>query len=427
MTDRVRKPGRTSTAIRHATQRLARHKLLLGLIVAAIGAALAVVAWESVNGVPFQNRYKVEVEVPANSPILKEGDSVRVAGRFAGLITDVAPDNGAVRVTAELRPEFAPIGNDATARVRVRSIVYLTYLEIDPGNVNDPMAEGGTIPLARSGSGVDLLEVVQLFDEKTRDALSRTVTTAGTGVAGRGADLNTAFADLGVSAPDLSSQVQAAVARPGAIAALIAGAAQTASGLRGVRPDDVGGLIGSGAAVVAAVAAHPAELGQAVDLLRPFEDEFVATAPLATKVLRSADETAVALQPATEALAKALPEINRVLGLGDQIRTETGRLTAAINPVLAAAAPVIASLYPTVASINPLLGPLGKLTSTVRPYAGDIARAGRGLVAATSTPVDVGQSAAGSIALRFAPVLTCHKARDPYPKPGETLEHSQRC
>ena len=31
------------------------------------------------------------------------------------------------------------------------------------------------------------------------------------------------------------------------------------------------------------------------------------------------------------------------------------------------------------------------------------------------------------IALRFAPILTCHKARDPYPEPGETLEHSQRC
>jgi ABC-type transporter Mla subunit MlaD len=427
VTAKVRKPGRTSAAIRHATQRLARHKLLLGLVVAAIGAALAVVAWESVNGVPFQNRYRIEVEVPADSPILKEGDSVRVAGRFAGLITDVSPDSGHVKVTAELRPEFAPIGNDATASVRVRSVVYLTYLQVNPGNVDDPMPEGGTIPLARTGSGVDLLEVVQLFDERTRDALARTVTTAGTGVAGRGTDLNTAFADLGASAPDLTTQLRAMTAQPGAIAALISGAARTASGLRGARSDDVGQLIGSGAAVVAAAAAHPAEVGRAIDLLRPFEDEFVATAPVATETLRLADQTGVALKPATTALAKALPQINRVLALGDEIRAETGRLTAAINPVLAAAAPVIAGLQPTVASINPLLGPLGRLTSTVKPYSEDIARAGRGLVAATSTPVEAGQTAAGSIALRFAPILTCHKARDPYPEPGATLEHSQRC
>ena len=122
MTVRTRKPGRASSMVRSAAQRLARRETLLGLIVAAIGLALAVVAWQSVNGVPFQNRYRIQVEVGADSPILKEGDSVRVAGRFAGLITDVEPDDGVVRVTAELRPEFAPIGNDARAQVRVRSI-----------------------------------------------------------------------------------------------------------------------------------------------------------------------------------------------------------------------------------------------------------------------------------------------------------------
>ncbi len=423
----VRKPGKATVAIRSATQRLANRKLLLGLIVAAIGAALGLVAWQSVNGVPFQNRYRLEVEVPANSPILKEGDSVRVAGRFAGLITDVEPDDGAVRVTAELRPQFAPIGNDATARVRVRSIIYLTYLQINPGNIDDPMAEGGTIPLARTGSGVDLLEVVQLFDERTREHLAGTVRAMGSGVAGRGEDLNVAFADLAASAPDLSAQLEAAVAQPGAIAATVEGAARMASGLRGVRADDVGELVGSGAAVVGAVAAHPEELASAIDLLRPFEDEFIATAPLASETLRSADATAVALRPAARALADALPDLNEVLAQGDEIRIETARLTAAINPVLAAAAPVIASLQPTVASIDPLLGPLAELTRTVEPYADDIRRAGLGLVEATSDPVNAGQSAAGAIALRFAPVLTCHQARDPYPEPGETLEHSEPC
>jgi phospholipid/cholesterol/gamma-HCH transport system substrate-binding protein len=415
-----------TSRLRSWTQRLAQRKMLLGLIVAAIGAGLAVVAWQSVNGVPFQNRYRIEVEVPAESPILKAGDSVRVAGRFAGLITDVEPDDGAVRVTAELRPDFAPIGNDAEARVRVRSIIYLTYLEIDPGNIDDPMPEGGTIPLARSGSNVDLLEVVQLFDEKTREHFANTVRTVGSGVAGRGEDLNVALADLGASAPDLTSQLEAAIARPGAIATVIEGTARTVSGLRGVRADDVGQVVGSGAAVVGAIAAHPEELGASIDLLRPFEDEFLATAPLATRTLRSADKTFVALKPAARALEDALPAINELLGQGDEIRAETARLTAAINPVLAAAAPVIASLQPTVASIDPLLRPLGQLTRTVEPYADDIRRAGLGLVDATSTPVDVG-SASGSIALRFAPILTCHQARDPYPEPGETLEHSQSC
>ena len=96
-----------------------------------------------------------------------------------------------------MRPAFAPIGNDARANVKVRSIVYLTYLEIFPGNIDDPMPEGGTIPLERSGSGVDLLEVAQIFDERSREALKGAISAAGTGVAGRGEDINAGIADLG--------------------------------------------------------------------------------------------------------------------------------------------------------------------------------------------------------------------------------------
>ena len=38
------------------------------------------------------------------------------------------------------------------------------------------------------------------------------------------------------------------------------------------------------------------------------------------------------------------------------------------------------------------------------------------------TPLDV----PNAIALRFAPILTCHHARDPFPEPGETLTHSSK-
>ena len=414
-------------ALRSGTRRLAARKLLLGYIVAAVGLALAWVAWESVNGVPFQDRYEVKVEVPADAPILKVGDTVRVAGRFAGVITEVEPDDGHLLVTTELRPDFAPLGADARANVKVRSIVYLTYLELIPGDVSDPMPEGSTIPVARTNSGVDLLEVVQLFDERARAALEDTVTSAGVGVAGRGEGLNATVADLGALTPDLTTQTQAATAQPRAIAGIVAGAASVANALRGTRGDDVGALVVAGSRVVGAVAARSAELGEAIELLRPLEEELIETAPLADPLLADAAAATEELTPAARELAAALPEVNRVLALGDEIRTETARLTRQINPVLAAAAPVLRNLQPTVASIKPLLGPLEQLVDTVAPYAGDIRRAGEGIVSATSNSIPVGQTAPGNPALRFAPVLTCHRARDPFPEPGETLEHSQPC
>lgn len=427
MTSRMKPPGRFSRAVRRATGRLEGRELLLGLGVAAVGALMAWVSWASVNGVPLQDRYQVKVEVAADAPILKSGDAVRVAGRLAGFVTDVEPDRGHVLVTTELRPEFAPIGNDASANVKVRSIVYLTYLEVFPGNVDDPMPEGGTIPLARSRSGVDLLEVVQLFDRRARLALSDTVRSGGLGFAGRGEDLNAGLGDLGAATGDLASQLEAATARPGAIAALVEGAAHTVSGLRGARAGDLGGLIGSASVVVGTLAAHEAELGEAVELLRPFEDELVATAPLADPVLDDATAAATELTPAARELAAALPDVNRVLALGDEVRSETVRLSGMINPVLAAAAPVLESLRPTVASIKPLLGPLRQLVDGVAPYSRDIRLAGEGIISATDNSIPVGQTARGNPALRFAPVLTCHRGRDPYPEPGETREHSQPC
>ena len=424
----MRKRTRTiARSLRRTADRFAQRPMLLGCVVAAVGALLAWVAWSSVNGVPFQDRYKIEVVVPSDSPILKEGDAVRVAGRLAGFVTGVEPYEDNVKLTVEMRPAFAPIGSDARANVKVRSIVYLTYLEIFPGNIDDPMPEGGTIPLERSGSGVDLLEVAQIFDQRSRKAFTDAISTAGTGVAGRGESINAGIADLGALMPDLVSQTRAVIARDGAIARIIGGAARISRGLRGSGGDDVAAVLVSGAAVTGAIAARNQELGESIDLLRPFEDEFLRTAPLADPLLDDLVSTVDELRPATDALAKALPDVNELLALGDTFRTETIRITDAINPVLAAAAPVLRDLRPTVASIRPLLGPLATLVDGVAPYARDIRLAGQGLVSATSVKVPVGETAPNNVALRFAPVLTCHKPRDPYPDPGETLNHSESC
>ena len=427
MSAKMRAPGRISRGVRGLVRRFEGRELLLGIVVGIVGAIMGFVAWQSVNGVPFQDRYEVKVEIPADAPIIKDGDAVRIAGRLAGFVTEVEPHRSNVLATVELRPEFAPLGQDARANVKVRSIVYLTYLELFPGNVDDPMEEGGTIPLARTGSGVDLLEVAQVFDAKARAALQDATTSAGTGLAGRGEDVNVGLADLRAALPELASQLEAVVSEPDAIARTIAGGARVSRGLASPGPDELARGIVAGSGVAGALATEAEALGEALDLLRPFEDQLLETAPLADPLLDDAAAAARELVPAARTLADALPEVNEVLARGEEIRTETIRLTNAINPVLAAAAPVLRDLRPTVASIKPLLGPLNRLVDTVAPYADDIRRAGIGLVSATSTKYAAGPTAGGAVALRFAPVLTCARARDPYPEPGETRTHSQRC
>jgi phospholipid/cholesterol/gamma-HCH transport system substrate-binding protein len=412
--------SRVSRTITGATRRLEGHKLALGFAVAAIGALLAWVAWSSVNGVPLQDRYTLKVHFPDGSPIVSDGDAVRIGGQLAGLVTDVQPEQGAAEVTMELRPQFAPVGRDARAIVRVKSIVYLTYVEIRPGETGDPMPEGGTIPVRHAGSNVDLLEVVQLFDREARESLQRSIYNTGIGLAGRGTQLNTGIHDLEAAVRHATPQLQALTRRPGALAEVVAGAAATFRGLVGVRADDVGALIGSGGAVLATVAGRSAELGRTIELLPSVNDEFLLTAPLLDPVLDDATALSETLAPVVDDLDDSLAELNGTLAMGDELRRETARLTGAMRPVLEAAAPVLAALEATVASVDPALEPLNRIVDVIRPYADDLSRAGQGLVAATSARFPQGQTAPGNPALRFAPIFTPAPCRDPFPEPGAT-------
>jgi phospholipid/cholesterol/gamma-HCH transport system substrate-binding protein len=426
-----RRPGRRITRVHQAVSRSAarldRHKLALGLLVAAVGLVMAYVAWISARGVPFQDRYEVKALIPSDSPIVKEGNAVRIAGRLAGFVRGVDPHHGSVEVRMELRPQFAPIGRDARVYVRVKSITYLTYVEIRPGDVDEPMEEGGTIPLAHSGSGVDLLEVVQLFDEDARRALSTTATNVGYGLAGRGRQLNAGIGDLASVLRVGTPQLRAITRRDGAIREAISGTDATVRGLAGRRSDDVSALVGSGSSVLGAVGRRHRELGEAIDLLRPFEDELLSTAPLADPLLEDAAALTRELRAPFAQLERALPALERLLRLGDQIRSRTSVLARFIDPVLRVAAPLLRRLRPAIASLDPFIAALRPLVRTVRPYRGDMVRAGLGLIGATSRRYPEGATAPGTVALRFSPVLTCHRARDPFPDPGETMRHSQPC
>jgi ABC-type transporter Mla subunit MlaD len=430
MADR-RRPSRVNQRLSGAASKLDDHKLLLGVVVMLVGAFLAYVAFVSTTGPPFQSRYEIKVEVPADAPPMREGQAVRIAGQLAGLVSNVEPDrrNGGAEVTANItKTAFRPIGADARAAVRVHSIVYATYLELYPGDRSDPLPSGATIEQARVSSGVDLLEVVELFDEGARRSLRQTVVNGGFGLAGRGSSLNEAAGDLGPTAAGLRRQLGAATSTEGAIERLIAGAATTANALRGVRDDDVAALIGSGGEVLGAVAGRGTELAEAIRRLRPFEDELLASAPLAEPLLDDLGETAVALEPAVAGLNDALPAVNRLLGLGGVLERETARITARTKPILRTTRPLAVEMFPTVAALDPLVPDVDRIVETITPYRRDIKLAGEGLAEATSVRFPFGQGpGAGAPAGRVIPVLSCHRARNPFPEPGAALGDREKC
>jgi len=427
---RIKPPGRLQRGVYHVTKRLEGHTIALGLLATAVGAFMAFLAWSSINGVPFQDRYEIKALLPSDTPILQKGDAVRIAGRLAGQVTDVepGPEPGSTEVSMDLRPSYAPIGRDAEAKVRVKSLVYLTYLEISPGNLDDPMPEGDTIPLAQGGSNTDLLEVVELFDKSSRDALSKAIYNTGVGLADRGAELNAALRDLAEVTKNGGAQLQAITEEPGAIARNVRGASRVASGLTGSRTDDVAGLIASGSTVVGTIAARRSELGQTLEELGPLEDELLATAPLLDPVLDDAAVLSRELEPVLRELAATLPELNVTLASGDAFRIETARLTGRLRPVLRKATPILAALYPTVTAVSAMVPSLNELVRRVAPYEEDITVSSQQVISATSKRFPTTDPAGiENAALRFAPIFACHVARNPDPKPGEAVDQREEC
>ena len=120
--------------------------------------------------------------------------------------------------------------------------------------------------------------------------------------------------------------------------------------------------------------------------------------------------------------------MNTLLGLSDELRSESARITAAAVPVLETTKPLVRTIYPIVASLDSILEDVDTVVKNVGPYKKDIIAAGKGLAAATSVAFPQGNGlGAGAPMGRVITVLGCHKNRNPYPGPGEGVLDSAPC
>ena len=112
-------------------------------------------------------------------------------------------------VEMEIDDRFAPIGRDARAILRQKSLLGETYVELTPGSPGGPsLDDGGTLAQANVEDTVELDEVFRVFDPKTRDAFQQWLHEAGIVTSGRFArDFNDSLGNaapvLRPAAPDL--------------------------------------------------------------------------------------------------------------------------------------------------------------------------------------------------------------------------------
>ncbi|MGH2923225.1 MAG: MlaD family protein [Solirubrobacterales bacterium] len=291
--------------------------VMVGAITVLVAAMAVFLSYNAGSSLPFVPFYEVRVQVP-DAQELVANNEVLIGGRRVGSIGAVESkldEDGDPYAEMALRLEITldgQIRDDATARVRSRSLLGAKYLELTLGGDGDPLAQGDTLPLSRARENVEVDEVLDEFDEPTRKNFARVIDGLGTGFAARGGDFNdslAAFADLATDA----RPVLAAIAAPGTrferqIAALVATAAE----------------LGSDPSAVAAILDRGATTFEALEAAGPALEETI-------------EQTPETLAVGTEALAELRPVLARARVIAGRLVPSAKLLPATAKRLTAAA------------------------------------------------------------------------------------------
>ncbi len=318
---------------------VAANPVLIGAATVLVVVVAVFLAYNANNGLPFVPTYQLTAQAP-DAANLVVGNDVRIGGARVGVVDQITTkSHKSGRVTALLRLKLQttikPLYTGTHVLVRSRSALGLKYVELTPGKrTGKAYADGATLPLkAATPAPVEIDQVFNTFNKKTREATSKNLSTFGQILAGRGTDLNLAIQALN---PLLKNVIPVSknLADPrtrlaGFVEALARAASETASvaetqaalfrnldttfsALSDVR-EAIKATISTGPATLTAVA-------RSLRIQRPFLDNSAAL---------FAD-----LRPGARALGRSAPTISSALALGTKVLPRTVPLNRSLAKTL---------------------------------------------------------------------------------------------
>ncbi len=180
---------------------LAASPLLIGAITTLIVVVAVFLSYNANNGLPFVPTYNIKVELPEATG-LQDSNQVRIAGTRVGIVSSLSPHEnprtGRVTAIADLKLEkkIEPLPANTKAIVQSVSAVGLKYLELEKGTSRQTLKAGSEIPVAQTREPVNIEELFNMFDKKTRTAIKINTNNFGDGLAGRGLGLNNTIHEL---------------------------------------------------------------------------------------------------------------------------------------------------------------------------------------------------------------------------------------
>jgi virulence factor Mce-like protein len=173
--------------------------VLVGATTTLVVVVAVFLAYNASRGLPFipTNGLRFQVSNGAN---LLPGNEVREGGYRVGIVDAMKPvrlpdGTTGAEVTLKIDKKVDAYPRDSTINLRPRSVLGLKYVEIKRGRDNRTFASGAMVPADQATFPVELDQLYNIFDEKTRDASRENLKGVGNAFASRGASLNQTIAD----------------------------------------------------------------------------------------------------------------------------------------------------------------------------------------------------------------------------------------
>ena len=170
------------------------------IALAALLLVLVLVGWMLLGG---GNSYTVKARFLSAGQLVK-GNLVQASGQPVGTVKEIdLTGDGAAEVTLEVDDEVAPLrqGTEASLRQASLSGVANRYvdLQMPPGESQKTIPDGGVIEIQDTTTAVDLDQVFNLFDDRTKKGLRNVIRGFGASYEGRSKEANAGWEYLNPS------------------------------------------------------------------------------------------------------------------------------------------------------------------------------------------------------------------------------------
>ena len=384
--------------------------------------------WLEFGGtVPFNPKgYELKVSFP-NATQLAEQADVRIAGVSVGKVInkELDPQGNRTLATIQMSKKFSPVHVDARAILRQKTILGETYVELTPGSPNAAfIPDGGTLSRAQVTPAVQLSDIFNALDPKTRHAFQVWQQQLAVAVQGNDQNLNDVLGNLPTFAADANDILNVLDVEHGSVVRLVQNGGTVFAALS-QNQAALQNLITSGEAVFATTAANNNALADIFHVFPTFLIESrltmarlkafaLDTDPLIHELIDQptpSQSVAGQLAPTLHSVQLLSPDLVRLFRNLNPLIDVSQTGLPAIRDVLLGARPLLGSLGPFLEQLNPIL----KWLSLHQQLISDFIANGGGPISGTTT--SLGGNGTGHYLRQIAPTgpetLSFNQNRDP--------------